>query len=70
MKNYIFLILVCFTAAFGCGNDSSQKNENTASPNAAGVENVNGNLPDTSNAVTLEQPPRNDSSKLKDSLNH
>lgn len=67
MKNFIFLFLVSGLVCIGCGNDTSQ-DEDTASPNTPGVQNVNGNLPDTSNAVTLEQPARTDSSAKTDTL--
>ena len=53
MKKIFFaLTLIAFVA---CNNDSdSSSTEDTAVTNMSGVENVNGNIPDTTNAITID----------------
>ena len=44
--------LVLFVTACNSGGEGSA-NEDTTSSNITNVENVNGNIPDTSNSITL-----------------
>lgn len=67
------LLTVCFFAA--CGNDNTTKSESdttttTTGPGTPAVENVNGNVPDTTNSVTLNKPLPKDSSSVTDSSVH
>jgi hypothetical protein len=51
-----------------CSNKSKTSPTNEGAPNTPNVENVNGNMPDTSSSVNLANPPKTqDSSRLKDS---
>jgi ABC-type Fe3+-citrate transport system substrate-binding protein len=53
MKKIFFAIFVFVLA--GCNNDSENNNsEDTTINHNSGVENVNGNIPDTANTITLE----------------
>jgi hypothetical protein len=64
MKKFMaFSALVCMLAA--C-NNSSTTTEEPANP--TNVQNVNGNIPDTSGGSVLNTPQPIDSSRLKDSL--
>jgi len=65
-KLFAFLLCASFLAA--CNN--STDTDKAASPNPASVENVNGNVPDSSNTMTLNQSLPIDSSRVKDSLKH
>ncbi len=50
----IFFGLIVFVVA-SCNNDSENNNsEDTTINHNSGVENVNGNIPDTANTITLE----------------
>ena len=52
MKKILFLFIMA--AAVGCNSEGSgSSSEDTAGVNRAGVENVNGNLPDTTNSIDL-----------------
>ena len=63
MKKYLFILLVAGT--FSC--DSKKKIEVEESGNTPGIENVTGNIPDTSNSINLDNN-KTDSGKVKDSL--
>jgi len=53
MKKIFFAAMLFSFAA--CNNDgSSSSSEDTTVTNVSGVENVNGNIPDTSNAMTVD----------------
>lgn len=66
------LLLVSFFAA--CNSDNTTKSESetktTTGPGTPAVDNVNGNVPDTSNTVTLNKPLPKDSSNVNDSVRH
>lgn len=52
MKKLCFGMLILLAA---CNNDgASSSSEDTTVTNLSGVENVNGNMPDTQNAITIE----------------
>ena len=52
MKKLCFGMLIVLAA---CNNDGdSSKSEDTTVTNLSGVENVNGNMPDTQNAISIE----------------
>jgi hypothetical protein len=53
MSKILIGLAVLFLAA--CNNDSkSSSSEDTTVSNMSGVENVNGNIPDTTNTLTVE----------------
>jgi hypothetical protein len=63
-------ILICAAAVFlfACSNQSKTPDTNE-SPGAPNVQNVNGNVPDTSNSVDLSGSGKPvDSSYAKDSM--
>ena len=76
-KNLFILAFVAFFAS--CGNDgtSTSETDSTSAPGTStpAVENVNGNVPDTTNSVSLNKPlPTDtlakDSVRGPDSANH
>jgi hypothetical protein len=50
-----------------CGNDNAKTSTESA-PVTPGIENTNGNIPDTSTTMRLNNPLPIDSSNLKDSV--
>jgi len=53
MKKTFFALLVLFFVS--CNNDSkSSTSEDTTVTNISGVENVNGNIPDTTNTISID----------------
>ncbi len=68
MKKLLFILLVAGT--FSC--DSNKKVDDVESTENAtgiqpGIQNVNGNIPDTSNSINLDNN-KTDSGMVKDSL--
>ena len=53
--------------AFTACNDGSETTE--SSPNVTNVQNVNGNMPDTTSSITLDTKQTDDSLSIKDSVN-
>ena len=69
MKTKNLGLLVWIAAAFllnACG--SGQENDEHASPNVPGVQNVNGNIPDTNNTIELDGRQSIDSTNASDSV--
>ena len=67
MKKITFCLAAAFL--FACGNDTSTTTDDTTTTPTTPVENVNGNVPDTTNSITpgvTNKTP--DSSHLRDSL--
>ncbi|RYZ49325.1 MAG: hypothetical protein EOO14_20840 [Chitinophagaceae bacterium] len=64
MKKLLSLLIMGFL--FSCGNGKMDDNK-TESPVTPPVDNVNGNIPDSTNTINLNQPLPIDSSNLKDS---
>ena len=55
MKKVFSILALCAFAA--CGNDSTTSDTETKSaPVTPGIENVNGNVPDTTSAIQLNKP--------------
>ena len=52
----------------GCNNDKNNETSTEAAPVSPGADNVNGNLPDTSGSIKLNQPLPKDSSSAPDSI--
>ena len=67
MKILFFCLVLFVMAACRDQKDSPAPGE-TANP--TNVENVNGNIPDTTTGVTLNNNMAQDSSKLKDTTHH
>ena len=69
MKTKNHGILIWIAVAFllnACG--SGHENDEHASPNVPGVQNVNGNIPDTNNTIQLNSRQTVDSIKASDSV--
>lgn len=61
--------LVIMAILIACSNSSGNKAAtDTTSPNTPALDNVNGNVPETTNTTNLNQPLPIDSSKVKDSM--
>lgn len=68
MKKY-FLIITFITLVYGCNNsDKTTTTEDTQNKNEVGVPNVNGNIPDTTNAIDLSTNKKDTTMNPKDSL--
>lgn len=61
MKNLILLFAVLL-GLYSCSADKTKTNENSKTNMEVGVQNANGNMPDTTNAINL-------STQKKDSIN-
>ena len=49
----LFFIIALFPVIFSCTSNNKKTTEDSKSPSEVGVQNANGNLPDTSNAINL-----------------
>lgn len=71
MMKTLFLLLIIFNLLPACNNSSNTTttsvDSTTAAPNTTNVENVDGNVPDTTSGMTLNQSLPVDSSGVKDS---
>jgi ABC-type oligopeptide transport system substrate-binding subunit len=64
----LFSLIVLTGLLAACNNSSStSKAKDTTMSNPTNVQNVNGNVPDTTSGTNLEHPLPVDSSKIKDS---
>ena len=61
MKNLILFFAV-LTSFYSCSSDKTKTNESSKTNMEVGVQNANGNMPDTTNAINL-------STQKKDSTN-
>lgn len=51
-KTFFAMIVFAFTA---CNNDSdSSSSDDTTVTNVSGIDNVNGNMPDTTNTISID----------------
>jgi len=55
----LFSIIILMTVIFACNSTSEKKanSDSTKTYNQVGVPNVNGNIPDTTNAIDLTHKP-------------
>ena len=62
-------VIICATlfVFFGCSSDAKKTTTDDAKKNEVGVPNVNGNMPDTTNAINLSTHKK-DSATAKDSM--
>ena len=57
MKRMV-LIIVLVSLISGCNSSDKKKTDETKTDNQVGVQNVNGNIPDTTNAINLSTQKR------------
>lgn len=67
MKRTIFIIGLVFFI-WGCNSSNKKKTEETKTNTEVGVENVNGNIPDTTNAINLSTHEKDSTGKHADSV--
>jgi acid phosphatase class B len=68
-KLFASVIAICFFISCNNSGDATASADSAAAPSTTNVENVNGNVADTTSGMTLNQSLPIDSSRLKDSLN-
>ncbi len=66
MKKIVF-ILAWSPVFFSCTSNSKKINESSGTTNQTGVQNVNGNIPDTTNAINLSTHKKDTIHSIKDS---
>jgi len=64
-KIFIAAVILIF---FGCNTSGKKSIEDTKNKNEVGVQNVNGGIPDTTNAINLSTHKKDTTMKTKDSL--
>jgi hypothetical protein len=62
------LIATVSLMLLSCGSNDSKTTEDTKSKNEVGVQNVNGGIPDTTNAIDLSTHKKDTTMNAKDSL--
>jgi hypothetical protein len=68
MKKLFAILLIA--GIFSCNSDKNEKEDKSKEgANEPGIQNVNGNIPDTTNAINLDNDKRDSSSKA-DSTAH
>jgi hypothetical protein len=65
MKKVVFMSLIT-SVIFSCSSNDKKTTTDSKNNNEVGVPNVNGNIPDTTNAINLSTHKK-DSSATKDS---
>ena len=67
--NKLFALLITISLLIACNNngDTTTSADSATAPANTNVGNVNGNVPDTTSGMTLNQTLPVDSSRLKDS---
>ena len=66
MKRTI-LIIGMVSVILGCTSSDEKKTDETKTDSQVGVQNVNGNIPDTSNAIKLSTDKNDSAGMRKDS---
>ena len=61
------IVLVFATIIFSCNSNNKKANENTKTNNEVGVQNENGGIPDTTNAINLSTHKK-DTLQKRDSI--
>jgi hypothetical protein len=68
---YISLLLMAGGLISSCNNNSkTSRSGDSSRAEPTNVQNVNGNVPDTTSGITLNKPLPVDSSRVKDSTKH
>lgn len=62
----MFIIGIVFVI-YGCNSNGTKKADDTKTYNQTGVQNVNGNIPDTTNAIDLSTHKKDSTGKPSDS---
>ena len=68
MKKLLYLSVIGFLIS--CGDDKSTDAATESAPVTPGIENTDGNIPDSSTSIPLNSTLPVDSSRLKDSTPH
>jgi hypothetical protein len=63
----MMLIVGLVSAIVGCNSSDKKKTEDTKTDSQVGVQNANGNIPDTTNAIKLSTDVKDSSKTGKDS---
>lgn len=70
----LFSCLVMAGFILACNNDGTSKttsaDSGSSSPNLTNVQNVNGNQPDTTNGIQLDNRSSGDTTMKSDTLHH
>jgi hypothetical protein len=66
MKKF-FSSLILIGVFIACNSDKKTEAATEAAPVTPGIDNVNGNIPDTSESIRLNQPLPKDSASAADS---
>jgi len=66
-KIFLFILAIGFLIACNNSSTTSTSADSTTTNSNTNVENVNGNVPDTTSGMTLNQSLPVDSSRMKDS---
>lgn len=62
------LIIGCVAVISGCNSSDKKKMEDTKTDSQVGVQNANGNIPDTTNAIKLSTDVKDSTKMGKDSV--
>jgi hypothetical protein len=66
MKRMI-IIIGLVSVISGCNSSDKKKTDSTKSDSEVGVQNANGNIPDTTNAMKLSTDKKDSAARHKDS---
>jgi hypothetical protein len=69
MKKF-FPLAISVIFIIACNNSSNTSSAPSSDSGTTNVENVNGNIPDSSSGIQLNKPLPVDSSRVKDSTRH
>jgi len=64
----MMLIIGCVAVISGCNSSDKKKTEDTKTDSQVGVQNANGNIPDTTNAIKLSTDVKESGKMSKDSV--
>ncbi len=67
MKKILFIIALS-PVFFSCTSNNKKINESSGTTNQTGVQNVNGNIPDTTNTINLSTHKKDTVHSAKDSV--
>lgn len=62
------LIMACVVVISGCNSSDKKKTKDTKTDGQVGVQNANGNIPDTTNAIKLSTDVKESGKTGKDSV--
>jgi len=67
---FLLALLTHFLMACNSSSSTGSSGDTASTPATTNVQNVNGNVPDTTSGMTLNKSLPVDSSRVKDSLKH